>query len=441
MNEEAWRVARDSRSMRYAGRVINPDRPVLLRGDARYCTRYDGQVAVLTAANLLARMTPNVALDVPAVPLVAPLPWKGRDLKHHALETMFAADPFGRFETRQAKSNDYLVHLGAEGSPFTAHGSGWNIFLGPGPSPIPATIAPNPIGPVMAAILAAACAFRTNLMGTSDSVILNALEWRSAFVDPSRAEFAVETDVGDIWTVGTGSVGTATLYFLAMATRRFATTLFDMDTVQIHNLDRSPIFVARDVGRAKVEAMAAWLREVGVCNVRSEPVALDQSEIWRDREAGTPDVILAAANERNVRAVIETGFPPVQIYGTTGKNWQAAVLRHIPLKDPCSSCLFPEATYAPTACATDRVVTADKRIDAALPFLSFAAGAMAASEILKLSLPGYPFASNRVVLNTRPSVRAVRASQAQRDGCICERRSAVVHRQMIDRTRYATASI
>ena len=49
---------------------------------------------------------------------------------------------------------------------------------------------------------------------------------------------------------------------------------------------------------------------------------------------------VSAANERNVRAVIESGFPPLQIYGTTGRNWQAAVIRHMPLEDPCSCCLF-----------------------------------------------------------------------------------------------------
>src|SRR5206468_6987475 len=93
MNEQQWRAARDSRSMRYAGRVLDPERPVLLRTDAPYAARYDGQVAVLTAANLLARMTPAVALDIPAVPLAASLPWAGRDLKDYVLQTMFEADP------------------------------------------------------------------------------------------------------------------------------------------------------------------------------------------------------------------------------------------------------------------------------------------------------------------------------------------------------------
>jgi hypothetical protein len=77
-------------------------------------------------------------------------------------------------------------------------------------------------------------------------------------------------------------------------------------------------------------------------------------------------------------------------------------------------------------------------MDTALPFLSFGAGLMAAAEILKLALPGYPFSPNRVVLNTQPAVRAVPAALARRDGCICQHRSSSVHRQMVAGSRYAT---
>ena len=75
-------------------------------------------------------------------------------------------------------------------------------------------------------------------------------------------------------------------------------------------------------------------------------------------------------------------------------------------------------------------------MDAALPFLSFAAGVMAAAEILKLSLPDYPFTANRVVRYTQPAVRAVRASLARRAGCLCHLRSNDAHRHMIAGSRY-----
>lgn len=432
MNESAWRAERDSRSLRYAGRVLDPNHWVLLRADPAYANRYDGQVAILTAANLFGRMTPAVALDIPSVPIVAPLPWAGADLRDHVLRGLFAANPYGNFHARPVRDGDYVIHLGRTGAPAIVHGSGWNLYAGPAPSPLPDNESANPIGPAMAAILAGAEGFRNELSGPA-AFQLNALAWRAGTAILPDVPPPEMPSLGALWTVGTGSVGTAILYFVTLATRGFSAKLFDMDDVRIHNLDRSPVFTAEHVGMRKVTATAEYLTGVGVAAVKSEPVPLDESAVWRDRRQGVPDILVAAANERNVRAVIENGFPPVQIYGTTGVHWQAAVIRHIPLEDPCSCCLFPETAHAPTICAGGSVTRADgqEQMDAALPFLSFAAGAMAAAEILKLGLPGYPFAPNRVVLNTRPGVRPVHASLSFRPGCICQRRSRAVHRQMI----------
>jgi len=439
MTEQAWRTARDSRSLRYAGRVLDPERWILLRTDAAHAARYDGQVAVLTAANLLARMTPAVALDIPRVPIVAPLPWAGHDLRDYVLGMMLKADPYGKFVCRPTYEDDYPIQLAPDGAPVVAHGSGWNIYLGPAPSPLAVAIAPNPIGPAMAAILAVAAAFKNNVRGVPDTVVLNALDWQHSVIQADLGELPAEPDLGEIWQAGTGSVGTAILYFLTRATRGFSATLFDMDVVKIHNLDRSPIFIAGHIGMPKVDATESWLRDAGLAAIRADPHALDESALWRNREAGTPDILITAANERNVRAVVETSFPPIQIYGTTGKHWQAAVIRHVPFRDPCSFCLFPDQGHVPTECATGEVAARayEEPVDAALPFLSFAAGAMAAGEILKLGLPGYPFAPNRVLLNTQPAVRAVRASLAPRQECICRHRSADVHHQMIAGSRFA----
>ena len=432
MNEAMWRAERNSRSLRYAQRVLDPNRWVLLRADPGYASRYDGQVAILVAANLLGRMTPALALDIPAVPIVDRLPWGGADLRSLVLELLAAADPFGAFECRPAQDGDYIVHLGRSGAPAIVHGSGWNLYAGPGPSPLPDSKSANPIGPAMAAILAGAEAFR-GVLSHPASFQLNALTWKAGFTDQNASTLPAAPSPGTLWFVGLGSVGTACLYFLGLATRNFSARLFDMDDVKVHNLDRSPVFLARHVGCKKVDAAAEYLNGIGVGSVAAEPVALDESETWQERSSGTPDVIISAANERNVRAVIENGFPPLQIYGTTGRTWNASMIRHAPLEDRCSGCLFPEQVHAPTLCATGAAPEPDTggQMDAALPFLSFAAGAMAAAEILKRSLEGYPFTTNRVVLNTRPTARAIPAPLSFREGCICRHRSAAVHRQML----------
>ncbi len=431
MSEAAWRAERDSRSIRYAGRVLDPDRWVLVRADPDYARRYDGQVAILVAANVFGRMTPSVALDIPSVPIVAPLRWAGADLRAIVLEQLFAADPFGRYRCRAAREGDYFVHLGRGGAPAIVHGSGWNLYAGPAPSPLADDDTANPIGPALAAILAGAEAFRDELSSPA-AFQLNALTWQAGAAARGAAPLLPQQSLGALWVVGTGSVGTAILYVLSLATRAFSVRLFDMDDVEVHNLDRSPIFMDRHVGMKKVAATAEYLMGA-VAAVDAEALALDESAAWRERQHGVPDILISAANERNVRTVIESGYPPLQIYGTTGRNWQAAAIRHMPLEDPCSCCLFPDTAHSPTACAKGAVLRANGRdqVDAALPFLSFAAGAMAAAEILKSTLAGFPFSANRVVLNTTPHVRPVPVPLSFRPQCICELRSKAVHRQML----------
>ena len=155
-------------------------------------------------------------------------------------------------------------------------------------------------------------------------------------------------------------------------------------------------------------------------------------------------MLVSTANERNVRYHIESQFPPVQIYGTTGQNWQASLIRHVPFVDACSCCLFPEEIQeSAMACATAPNTSRQPdqpQVDALLPFLSFAAGLMAAAEILKTQLPGYPFSMNRVNFYSQPLPRLVAARIPQRKECFCRDRSPDVHRRMVAGGRFASLS-
>jgi hypothetical protein len=136
-------------------------------------------------------------------------------------------------------------------------------------------------------------------------------------------------------------------------------------------------------------------------------------------------------------------MPPLQIYGTTGKNWQASVIRHIPLRDPCSLCLFPDnGPVPPTACATGKAVNQadEKQIDAVLPFLSFAAGLMTAAEILKLALPGYAFSKGITQFSAKAEHKdkLVSVQLSPQAGCLCRSvRDPALHRRMMAGTRFA----
>jgi len=448
MLDTSWYRARNDRTLRYAERILPTDRHILLRIGKEYASRFDGQVATIVAANLLARMTPAVAFDVPEIEVVPPLPWAGVKLPDLLATTAFAADPAGRFEFRGHGERDYVLSLGRGSSTATIHGSGWNSFVGPAASRVPDSDQANPVGPALAAIMAVARLFALQMEPIDGPYLFNAFNWQNRII----AENEIPTldpanDLGSIWSVGLGSVGTAVLYFLSLVTRRFSTILFDMDFVKVENLDRSPIFTAAnaEAGLSKVEATERYLRLVGLENVLQEQKPLDESTIWSEREAGTPDLLISAANERDVRYIIEQSAPPLQIYSTTGANWEASVIRHTPFVDPCSCCLFPPKAPSPqTACATESLVRPDtgEIVDASLPFLSFAAGLMAAAEVLKAGLPGYPFSPNRTTLYTHPDgpLRFVSPPLPLRSGCLCATRSSSVHRRMIDGTRYADLS-
>ena len=442
MKDEDYYDARDDRLFRYPdARRLDQTRWIAIRATPDYLRSYAGQVALLTAANLLGRMARRIALDIPQTAMVPSLPWPGEDIAGFARAQMQAVDPRGEYMIRPAHETDHILFLGTSGAPVVTHGAGWLAYNGPAPSPLPADDSANPIGAALAVIAAAARIAAHGFGAPPASTLLNSFDWTHEIaahlpVLPARA------DLGALWAVGAGSVGTAILYFLTLATRNFSALLFDRDKVKRENITRSPIFADGDIGSAKAEVTQAYLCRCGVADVAHEPVMLHESRRWTHRASGTPDFVIAAANEHNVRYLIESLFPPVQIYGTTGRNWQASVIRHVPMVDPCSCCLFTEATFTPNGCATDPEAAASgaKEVDASLPHLSFAAGLMAAAEILKLSVLGYAMTPNRSVLYTKPELRLARAGVPLRHGCLCGARSRAVHEKMIAGSRYAALS-
>ncbi|MCH7780952.1 MAG: hypothetical protein IH848_08905, partial [Acidobacteria bacterium] len=175
---------------------------------------------------------------------------------------------------------------------------------------------------------------------------------------------------------------------------------------------------------------AAWLDEI--------------PERWEQRDVGTPDILISAANEHGVRSLIEAAHPPLQLYATTGRNWQATLFRHIPLVDACSRCVpGAETPQLPALCATGSPTPAeghDERDDVALPFLSYAAGLMTAAEITKLALSGDATTPNRVFFEPRATDLVRGVALRQRGGCMCQRRDAGVHKAAIRGSRFAALS-
>ena len=266
------------------------------------------------------------------------------------------AHRYGEYEQRAARPKDLRVVVGPKGDGLLVHGSGWGAYSGFQPSPVVPSDESNPFGAAFAVIMAAAQLQRNpHLTGVKPTSVDTYL-WREGLPSPGTPRVTPDFELGELWTIGVGSVGSCALFFLALITRAFSGVLVDRDLVKVENVTRSALFSWLDALAEvpKVEVASRWLQGAGVEQVEAHPEWLDEiARRWNERQAGTPDILISAANERGVRSMIEGVYPPVQVYGTTGRNWQATLFRHVPLVDACSRCVpGEEGTPLPAPCAT-----------------------------------------------------------------------------------------
>lgn len=383
------------------------DRSLHISVDAEYAATYSGQVAAITAASLFGRMSRYVAIDAPDLPIVAPLPWRGRRLDEFMMQILNGAHKYGKYAQRPPNDSDTQLVIGPEGDGLVIHSCGWGAYRGSGPSPLAQSDEPNPFGAALAVIDAAA-QIQQHLDGANVAPLtLDTYHWVEGAPPPETPLVEPEFELGELWTIGIGSVGSCALFFLSLVTRNFRATLVDRDLVEVENITRSALYSWPDAADAspKAEVAARWLRNAGVELVDARVAWLhDIPELWTGRALGTPDMLISAANEHDVRSMIESAYPPLQVYATTGRNWQATLFRHVPLIDACSRCVpGSPVTPMPTLCATGTAVSDDgtSEDDIALPFLSFAAGLMTAAEIAKIALTGRTVTPNRVTYAPR----------------------------------------
>ena len=448
MNEQEYQRRLLEREMRYPGwKPLLADRPVHIHVDPGYAATYAGQVATITAASLFGRMSTSVAMDVPCEPILAPLPWVGETLDVVATRTLKAADPYGLYEQRPPGPGDLRLVLGSNGDGLVVHGAGWGAYCGREPSPILQSDELNPFGAAFAVVAAASRLTQDMEVTSIEPVLVDTYTWSTDLASSGAAIVTPHFDLGELWCIGVGSVGSCALFFLSLATRAFQAVLVDRDVVKIENVRRSALFTAQDGldEEPKVKVAERWLSEVGVQRIEPHFAWLDEiQERWLGRGPGTPDILISAANERSVRPHVENGFPPLQVYGTTGRNWQSTLFRHVPLKDTCSLCVpGTETVQMPALCATAPPASPDDADgdDVALPFLSYAAGLMTAAEIAKVTLTGKAVGRNRVFFEPQTAnlVRAVTLNR--KAGCLCGVRDASVHQAAIQGSRFSSLSL
>jgi hypothetical protein len=397
---------------------------------ARDATSFADQVAFLTAVNLTARWCRTIALSAPPAALEARLGsafgLAGMSVVEAATALARATDPFGRVGTNPGTEPTIHLAIDTDAPPeaYPVMGRGWIAMAGDAVRGDGDT--ENPLGAVLAACVGSAYLFRSAVgIPCPAGVRLSLWNLRGGETANQGPQLPL-VSLGRVLVVGCGAVGSAILYLVPLTGLKGEFDLVDRDSVQISNLSTAPIFFADHVGDEKVEIAVEYLRRNGLSAV-AHPLWFDEAVAAGRIFVERPDVVIPTANERGVRWAIQHQVPPLQIYGTTGRNWDSFLGRHIPLKEDCLACRFPRSQLVDEpmlACGSGSlpaVPEAGTPITATLPFLPTAAAVMAVAELVKTALPGYPRNANFACLDFLGSLGQFLAlPQAPRPGCICE---------------------
>lgn len=411
---------RDSRTNSETKTADYQNASFLVAGEREVLETHDGRVLARTVTNLLSRFARDVD---PAFPSVAPdseLPSHGHTLAEQCVSQMWAADPHGRFgwvDRPNESEYECAIVLGEidknieTNATIYVDGSGWiSRIARDDPPAIQRVQDDNPLGPIVAACLAVMEAFKTVNHLLDDQ--LTAEITYDVFQHEVRDDATLGVhpflqptiDLGTVQMVGVGSVGSATLRFLARLPVTGSIQLIDHDEVELVNLNRSPLFEAAHAleGIPKVKVASEFLKRYGL-DVSAYDITYERFE---SEDAIPPDLTLPLANEQGVRSQIQHNRPPLMLHATTS-GADVTVRRNIPIDEACLLCHFPpDSPEVDEPCATTSTpasgadTDSEDSGDAALPFASFLASSFVAAELAKLPFDAYPVTKDTARLQT-----------------------------------------
>jgi Dinucleotide-utilizing enzymes involved in molybdopterin and thiamine biosynthesis family 2 len=422
VNRAQFEAAFDSRTLAYAAEFAHASEPIVVVVGPASDNRA-GHTLLLTLCNLLARAHRRVlVVGNLARPLVCPSVFGISTLEQATVGLMRSINPFGDFQSVAAASERALLTIGVGASDPTidlALGcAGWVAILD---KEAPIGSDDRSIwGAALAACLGANAAFHRAL-GERELPSGNWSGWD--YLKAGTAQGPVvdgPLDVGRVLQVGAGAVGSALDYFLMLLLGIDTPwTIVDGDLVDVSNLNRQLVFVARDAGFPDLEPVNKANRAAEMLG----PHATASAHWYGEDEAvveATYDVVLALANDRGVRSFLQGRQPTVLLHATTSPNWQAQLHRHIAGRDDCIDCRLPAGTPRFT-CSTEEVVDASgARFDAAVPPLSAIAGFLLITELVRLgqgSLLEERANYTAVELLTAVPSATQRLVRSCRDGC------------------------
>lgn len=240
--------------------------------------------------------------------------------------------------------------------------------------------ATNPFGPIAAACFAAAEASREFLrrLGTTDDRIQRPFKPFKYSILRNSEEQETDTniplpkklDLGDITLVGAGAVGSSMIYTLSAIPQVFGTMkIIDDQKLDASNLNRHLIAGKKDIGEPKAIVAEKALTK----NMIPDPLFASY-ESYENRQS-TPVIVSTVDNRDNnaIRRAIQSDLPRFIIHGATGDAF-VAIAKLDFSSGACLGCLFPEELNPQVAELTRLLQIsseeAEQLIYNGLPFLS-----------------------------------------------------------------------
>jgi hypothetical protein len=397
----AFYRARDARTTQYGSddRALKTEIGLLAGAVA---TTRPGQVAVLALANMMARTHRRFTVSLPAAKLVARSLIPASSLDEAVARTVLAINPAARLVVNGARidanavsgapvhrvslgigtttsaTDDCIAHIGWSGGRGLV--STRQVDVGFEDTDV--------LGAATAACMGAHALFELSHGRRVHACALNLVEHRSCELDtPPRHDWwsrdaaigdstiTGPIDAGDVAVIGAGAVAHGLGWWAGEFGHLGIWTTIDGDVADLSNTNRCMGMTASDAGwpagtrtsqpRAKADILADLLGGPPV------PTWFDQ---WIATDPGRRDLMLPLANERGLRAHVAALGEPILLHATTSASWTAELHRHVPGVDDCPTCRIPRRASPQFVCSTGPASPGPESADAALPFLSAAAG-------------------------------------------------------------------
>ncbi len=387
-HRSSYYAERDRRTRAYGIGEDPLDVPVAIAAGDYAASSPAGQILILAAVNMASRVHRRVGLDIPDRELLVPTLVPARSLREAAESLALAIDPYIELSTPGTDvpilaigQMSGTVHVGTDGCVAQLDRV-----------PVAVTDRTGVLGAGLGACMGAAALLqlaagvcppmrRVSLWGFTEG----------ADADPGPSRPIGPIDVGDrVAVIGAGAVGSAVCYWLRYMGVRGIWEVVDSDLVELHNTNRGLGMLADHAGWAAgmPGGQQAHKADAAASLIGALPVHRWYHE-WAETMVARPDLLILEANDHGVRETVGRLGLPLMVHAATSELWGAHLFRHGP-GDRCVACLFAGTVDSRFTCAEGELPTPTPRTtdgessDAALPFLSGAAGLLVVAALAQL---------------------------------------------------------